>query len=148
MPNKTELKRIGLKTTQPRLKILEGNPTRHLGTDSIYKRLFEEGEQSGPATAYRVLAQFESAGLVMRHNFEGGSALFELNDADHHDHMFCVKCKGDFEFMDSGIEQLQCDAESKNGFVMRDHSLYLYGICPGMMTHGGYSMKKNSVSRG
>jgi Fur family ferric uptake transcriptional regulator len=148
MPEKTDLKCAGLKITQPRLKILdilENSPVRHLSAEDIYKNLLETGEQIGLATVYRVLTQFESAGLVIRHNFEGGPAMFELNDAAHHDHMVCVECGNVFEFVDSGIEQRQRDAASKAGFVIQDHSLYLYGICRGMQDRGHCSMKKNAA---
>ena len=149
MPEKSNLKRAGLKTTQPRLKILdilESSPVRHLGADDIYQALIEAGAQVGLATVYRVLAQFESAGLVIRHNLEAGRpAIFELNDAAHHDHMVCVDCGQVFEFVDSDIEQRQRDAASREGFVMQDHSLYLYGKCRGMYDHGSCSMKKQNV---
>ncbi|MBO67105.1 MAG: ferric iron uptake transcriptional regulator [Acidiferrobacteraceae bacterium] len=132
MSEKTDLKRAGLRTTQPRLKILEileNSPARHLGADNIYKKLVDLGEQIGLATVYRVLGQFESAGLVIRHNFEGGPAIFELNNAAHHDHMVCVECGQVVEFVDSDIEKRQLDAASQAGFVIHDHSLYLYGKC-------------------
>ena len=148
MSEKADLKRAGLKTTQPRLKILdilENNPVRHLGADDIYKSLQETGEQIGLATVYRVLTQFESAGLVIRHKFEAGPAVFELNDAAHHDHMVCVKCGQVFEFVESGIEQRQREAASKAGFVIQDHSLYLYGVCVGMQDHDRCSMNKNTA---
>ena len=148
MSEKADLKRAGLKTTQPRLKILdilENSSIRHLGADDIYKNLLETGEQIGLATVYRVLTQFESSGLVIRHKFEGGPAVFELNDAAHHDHMVCVKCGQVFEFVESEIEQRQHKAASKVGFVIQDHSLYLYGICKGMQDHGHCSMKKNAA---
>ena len=148
MSEKADLKRAGLKTTQPRLKILdilENSPVRHLGVDDIYKTLLETGEQVGLATVYRVLTQFESSGLVIRHKFEGAPAVFELNDAAHHDHMVCVKCGKVFEFVESAIEQRQREAASKVGFVIQDHSLYLYGICTGMQDHGHCSMNKNAA---
>ena len=148
MSEKSALKRAGLKTTQPRLKILdilENSPIRHLGADDIYKSLQGTGEQIGLATVYRVLTQFESAGLVIRHKFEAGPAVFELNDAAHHDHMVCVKCGQVFEFVESIIEQRQSEAASKVGFVIQDHSLYLYGICTGMKNHGRCSMKKSAA---
>ena len=148
MPEKADLKRAGLKTTQPRLKILdilENSPVRHLGADDIYKSLQETGEQIGLATVYRVLTQFESADLVIRHKFEAGPAVFELNDAAHHDHMVCVKCGQVFEFVESDIEQRQREAASKAGFVIQDHSLYLYGVCVGMQDHDRCSMNKNTA---
>ena len=148
MHKKADLKSAGLKTTHPRLKILdilENSSVRHLGADDIYKNLLNTGEQIGLATVYRVLTQFESAGLVIRHNFEGGPAVFELNDAAHHDHMVCVQCGKVFEFVDSGIEQRQLEAADKADFVIQDHSLYLYGICKGMRDGGQCSMKKDSA---
>lgn len=149
MSEKADLKRVGLKTTQPRLKILdilENSPVRHLGAEEIYQALVETGEQIGLATVYRVLAQFESAGLVIRHSLEGGRpAIFELNDAAHHDHMVCVDCGKVFEFVDSDIEQRQREAASRAGFVMEDHSLYLYGKCRGMHDGGSCSMKQHPV---
>ncbi|NBP96104.1 MAG: ferric iron uptake transcriptional regulator, partial [Gammaproteobacteria bacterium] len=95
MPESEDLKRAGLKTTQPRLKILailEKSPVRHVSAEDVFKLLLDEGEDVGLATVYRVLTQFEASGLVIRHNFEGGRSVFELNDADHHDHIVCVKC--------------------------------------------------------
>ena len=149
MSEKADLKRAGLKTTQPRLKILdilEKSPVRHLGVDDIYQVLLETGEQVGLATIYRVLAQFEAAGLVIRHNLEGGRpAIFELNDAAHHDHMVCVECGKVFEFVEPDIEQRQREAASRAGFVIQDHSLYLYGKCRGMYDSSRCSMKKNPV---
>ena len=148
MPKKADLKRAGLKTTHPRLKILdilESSSVRHLGADDIYKNLINAGEQIGLATVYRVLTQFESAGLVIRHNFEGSPAVFELNDAAHHDHMVCVQCGKVFEFVDSRIEQRLREAAAKAGFVIQDHSLYLYGICKGMKDRGQCSMKKDTA---
>ena len=132
MSEKTDLKSVGLRTTQPRLKILEileQSPARHLGADDVYKKLVDSDEQIGLATVYRVLGQFESAGLVIRHNFEGGPAIFELNDAAHHDHMVCVECGKVVEFVDADIEARQQDVANRAGFVIHDHSLYLYGKC-------------------
>ena len=130
MSQKTDLQLAGLKQTQPRLKILdilEKSTVRHLGADDIYKAMLDAGEQIGLATVYRVLAQFETAGLVIRHNFENnGSAIFELNDAAHHDHMLCVECGKVFEFVDSEIEKKQKEAAARAGFMIEDHSLYLY----------------------
>ncbi len=146
MPEQTELQRAGLKTTQPRLKILgilEDSDIRHLSADNIYAALLKADEHIGLATVYRVLTQFESAGLVIRHNFEGSPAVFELNDAAHHDHMVCVECGKVFEFVDLGIEQRQREAASKAGFAIQDHSLYLYGRCKGMKDHGICSMKQD-----
>ena len=145
MTKNSDLKRVGLKTTRPRLKILnilENSPVRHLAADDIYKNLLDTGEQIGLATVYRVLTQFESADLVIRHKFEDSPAMFELNDAAHHDHMVCVEWGNVFKFVDTGIERKQREAASKAGFVIQDHSQYLYGICRGIQDHGCGSMKK------
>lgn len=147
MSQKTDLQLAGLKQTQPRLKILdilEKSTVRHLGADDIYKAMLDAGEQIGLATVYRVLAQFETAGLVIRHNFENnGSAIFELNDAAHHDHMLCVECGKVFEFVDSEIETKQKEAAARAGFMIEDHSLYLYGKCQGMVDDGKCSMDQS-----
>ena len=132
MANRTDLKQAGLKTTVPRLKvlsILENNRGRHLGAEDVYKILLNEDETIGLATVYRVLTQFESAGLVLRHNFEGERAVFELNDDDHHDHMVCVECGTVIEFYDKTIEKQQELIARQHGFKIKDHALYLYGIC-------------------
>mgnify|MGYP001261541573 FL=1 len=127
-----ELKRAGLKTTQPRLKILtilESAAVRHMSAEDVYKCLLEQKEEIGLATVYRVLTQFEASGLVIRHNFEGGRSVFELNDETHHDHIVCVKCGKVVEFSDPGIEKRQHKAAQEAGFVLQDHALYLYGLC-------------------
>lgn len=127
-----DLKSAGLKATLPRIKILqmlEGSPERHLSAEDIYKSLLEGGEDVGLATVYRVLTQFESAGLVSRQHFEGGHSVFELNEGKHHDHILCVKCGKIEEFMDEMIEERQRAIAKKAGFSMTDHSLYIYGIC-------------------
>jgi len=128
-----ELKQAGLKATLPRLRVLEimeHGGARHFSAEDIYRALIDQGEDVGLATVYRVLTQFESAGLVCRHHFEGGTSVFELNQGDHHDHMLCVKCGRVEEFIDEVIEQRQCAIAEKAGFAMTDHSLYIYGICP------------------
>ena len=127
-----ELKEAGLKATLPRIKILnimEACGVRHLSAEDIYKSLLESGEDVGLATVYRVLTQFESAGLVTRHHFESGTAVFELNQGSHHDHILCVKCGKVDEFIDEVIEQRQQDIAQKAGYSMTDHCLYIYGIC-------------------
>jgi Fur family ferric uptake transcriptional regulator len=127
-----ELRRAGLKTTLPRLKILgilEEDSDQHFTAEAVYKRLLDTGEEIGLATVYRVLTQFEAAGLVIRHNFEGGRSVFELNDGIHHDHMVCVKCGAVLEFVDAKIEELQMQVAAENNFLMQDHLLYMYGIC-------------------
>ena len=128
-----ELRNVGLKVTLPRVKILEilerSNP-RHMSAEDMYKALLDSGEDIGLATVYRVLTQFESAGLVTRHHFEGGHSVFELNQGDHHDHIVCVKCGRVDEFVDQEIERRQQQIASDKGYEITDHSLYLYGICP------------------
>jgi len=127
------LRKAGLKVTLPRVKILEimerENNNRHLSAEQVYKVLLKEGEDIGLATIYRVLTQFEAAGLVTRHHFEGGNSVFELNKGQHHDHVVCVKCGKVDEFIDDVIEQRQNDIAKKLGYELTDHSLYLYGLC-------------------
>ena len=127
-----DLREAGLKATLPRVKILEimeRSKVRHLSAEDIYKALLEDGEDVGIATIYRVLTQFEGAGLVTRHHFEGGISVFELNQGEHHDHILCIKCGKVEEFVDGIIEQRQKDIAEKSGFSMTDHSLNIYGIC-------------------
>jgi len=130
--NTQDLKKAGLKATLPRIKILqilENAEPRHMSAEDVYKILLETGEDVGLATVYRVLTQFEGAGLVTRHNFEGGHAIFELNEGRHHDHILCVKCGRLDEFVDETIEQRQRSIAREHGFAMTDHSLTIYGIC-------------------
>ena len=127
-----ELRKVGLKVTLPRVKILdilESGSSRHQSAEDVYKALLDMGEEIGLATVYRVLTQFETAGLVTRHHFEGGHSVFELNEGSHHDHILCVKCGKVDEFVDEMIEQRQQDIASKLGYEMTDHCLYMYGIC-------------------
>ncbi len=128
-----DLRKAGLKVTLPRVKILEimerENNNRHLSAEQVYKILLKEDEDIGLATIYRVLTQFEAAGLVTRHHFEGGNSVFELNKGQHHDHVVCVKCGKVDEFIDDVIEQRQNDIAKKLGYELTDHSLYLYGLC-------------------
>ena len=127
-----ELRKAGLKVTLPRVKILqimESSETKHLNAEDVYKALIEAGEDVGLATVYRVLTQFETAGLVMRHHFEGGSSVFELTSLDHHDHIVCQTCGSVEEFFDEVIEDQQEKIAEKYGFRITDHSMYLYGIC-------------------
>ena len=129
MLQRQELRKAGLKVTLPRLKILEileGNKQRHLSAEDLYKELLETGEDIGLATVYRVLTQFEAAGLVNRHNFEGGHSVFEMDEGEHHDHMVCVETGNVVEFIDEDIERLQHDIARKHGFELIDHSLVLY----------------------
>ncbi len=128
-----ELKEAGLKATLPRLKILEilenSKEQRHMSAEEVYDLRRVQDEKIGLATIYRVLTQFEAAGLVTRHNFEGGHAVFELNEGQHHDHILCVKCGRVDEFVDETIEKRQQDIASEHGFAITDHSLTIYGIC-------------------
>jgi len=129
MQQRKELRKAGLKITLPRLKILEileGAKLRHLSAEDIYKELLQSGEDIGLATVYRVLTQFEAAGLVTRHNFEGGHSVFELDDGDHHDHMVCVETGDVIEFVSEEIERLQHEIADKYGYDLLDHSLVLY----------------------
>ena len=129
MQQRQELRKAGLKVTLPRLKILEileQAKQRHLSAEDIYKDLLKAGEDIGLATVYRVLTQFEGAGLVTRHNFEGGHSVFELDDGDHHDHMVCVETGDVVEFVSEEIERLQHAIAEEYGFELLDHSLVLY----------------------
>jgi Fur family ferric uptake transcriptional regulator len=127
-----ELKRAGLKATVPRLKILEILETsdkHHLSAEDVYRELLEAGDDVGLATIYRVLTQFESAGLVSRHHFESGHAVFELERGHHHDHVVCVQCGKVEEFFDQAIEDRQKLVVGKMGYEIQDHSLVIYGNC-------------------
>jgi Fur family ferric uptake transcriptional regulator len=127
-----DLKKAGLKATVPRMKILallEENKVRHVSAEDVYKALLESGEDLSLATVYRVLTQFEQAGLVTRHHFEGGHSVFELNQGEHHDHILCVKCGRVDEFVDKVIEERQQKIAAEKGYNMTDHSLYIFGIC-------------------
>lgn len=129
---KQDLKDVGLKVTAPRLKILsvlEQTDVRHMSAEDVYRQLIESGEEIGLATVYRVLTQFESAGLVTRHNFESGHSVFEIDSGQHHDHIVCVRCGQVEEFVDETIEKLQQEIAEKAGFEMTDHSLCIYGVC-------------------
>jgi Fur family ferric uptake transcriptional regulator len=128
----SELRKAGLKVTLPRMKILdilEQTSSRHQSAEDVYKALLETGEDIGLATVYRVLTQFEAAGLVNRHHFEGGHSVFELNEGSHHDHILCVKCGKVDEFNDDTIEQRQKVIAAELGYELTDHCLYMYGIC-------------------
>jgi Fur family ferric uptake transcriptional regulator len=130
--NNDELKKVGLKVTLPRLKILqilENAKAHHFSAEDLYRVLLESGDDIGLATVYRVLTQFEEAGLVMRHHFEGGQSVFELNQGAHHDHLVCVKCDAVEEFIDEVIEKRQEEIANQAGYSMTDHSLNIYGIC-------------------
>ena len=128
-----DLRKAGLKVTLPRIKILElleNSPVHHLSAEDVYKALLEQGEDVGLATVYRVLTQFEAAGLVIRHHFEGGNSVFELSDVDHHDHIVCIKCDRVEEFSDAVVEARQEKISAEMGYELTGHSFYLYGICP------------------
>jgi Fur family transcriptional regulator, ferric uptake regulator len=127
-----DLKNAGLKATVPRLKIInlfETSKVRHLTAEDVYKKLLSEGLDIGLATVYRVLTQFEQAGLLIRHHFESGKAVFELNEGHHHDHLVCLQCGRVEEFYDAGIEKRQIAVASERGFRISEHALYLYAEC-------------------
>ncbi|MCH8866646.1 MAG: ferric iron uptake transcriptional regulator [Proteobacteria bacterium] len=129
MEQRQELRKAGLKVTLPRLKILEVfeiSAHRHLSAEDLYKELLAAGEDIGLATVYRVLAQFEAAGLLTRHNFEGGHSVFELDSGHHHDHMVCVETGDIVEFVNEEIERLQREMAKSHGYELLDHSLVLY----------------------
>lgn len=131
--NNSDLKKAGLKVTLPRLKILqilENAPEHHLSAEDVYRILLESSEDIGLATVYRVLTQFEEAGLVKRHNFEGGHSVFELDHGRHHDHLVCIKCGKVEEFVDTIIEERQQEIAKRAGYAITDHSLNIYGTCP------------------
>jgi len=133
MSEEQGLKEAGLKITAPRLKILqllESTSVRHVSAEVVYKLLLENGEEIGLATVYRVLTQFEDAGLVARHHFEGGHSVFELSPDQHHDHIVCVKCGKVEEFNDIEIERRQKMIAEALGFELTDHDLNMYGLCP------------------
>ncbi|MEY3879787.1 MAG: hypothetical protein RIQ94_582 [Pseudomonadota bacterium] len=129
-----DLRNAGLKVTTPRIKILQilekQVNERHLTAEKVYKILLSEDEEIGLATVYRVLTQFEAAGLVVRHQFEGGNSIFELATGDHHDHILCMKCGRVDEFSDEIIETRQKEVAQELGYELTDHGLYLYGFCP------------------
>ena len=132
MTTLNDLKTTGLKVTAPRLKILnlfEHSKVRHLAAEDVYRMLLNEGLDIGLATVYRVLTQFEQAGLLTRHHFESGKAVFELNQGHHHDHLVCISCGRVEEFFDADIEQRQTQIASERGFAIREHALYLYAEC-------------------
>jgi len=132
MPEASELKSAGLKATLPRLKILEvfhSGRHRHMSAEDVFKELLAENHEIGLATVYRVLTQFEQAGLLKRSNFESGKAVFELDHGDHHDHLVCLRCGRVEEFFDEDIERRQREIATDRGFTLQDHSLALYGYC-------------------
>ena len=134
MAESQEIRDAGLKITLPRVKILqilESSNIHHMSAEDVYKALLNNGEEIGLATVYRVLTQFEDAGLVVRHHFEGGHSVFEVASNEHHDHLVCVKCGRVEEFHDREIEQRQKEVANSLGFELTDHNLNMYGLCPG-----------------
>lgn len=132
MLDRQQLKKHGLKITMPRLKVLhvfEQSKHHHLSAESVYNALISLGEEISLATVYRVLTQFETAGLLCRHRFESGHSVFELSQGAHHDHLVCVQCGRVDEFMDDIIEQRQKKIAERIDFKMRDHALTIYGYC-------------------
>ena len=135
MSQSYDLKSSGLKATVPRMKILgliiknEANQGRHMAAEDVYRHLIAEDMDIGLATVYRVLTQFEQAGLLQRHYFDSGKAVFELNEGSHHDHLVCLQCGKVEEFYDAEIEQRQNAIARERGFVVNEHALYLYADC-------------------
>jgi Fur family transcriptional regulator, ferric uptake regulator len=132
MKHADELKSSGLKATLPRIKILEifqRSERRHMTAEDVFKALLAEGADIGLATVYRVLMQFEQAGLLTRSNFESGKSVFELNEGQHHDHLVCLDCGRVEEFFDPAIEQRQREVAQQRGFTLQEHSLALYARC-------------------
>ncbi len=141
MTHADELKNSGLKATLPRIKVLEvfqRGPQRHMSAEDVYKHLLAEGADVGLATVYRVLMQFEQAGILSRNHFEAGKAVFELNEGKHHDHLVCMDCGRVEEFFDAEIEKRQKAVAASRGFELQEHSLALYAACS----------KKNCPHRG
>jgi Fur family ferric uptake transcriptional regulator len=141
MTHADELKNSGLKATLPRIKVLEvfqKSTQRHMSAEDVYKHLLTEGSDVGLATVYRVLMQFEQAGILSRNHFEAGKAVFELNEGKHHDHLVCLDCGRVEEFFDAEIEKRQKAVAAARGFELQDHALALYAVCT----------KKNCVHRG
>lgn len=132
MSQPSDLKNIGLKATLPRLKILdlfENSNKRHMTAEEVYSLLKEDGQDIGLATVYRVLTQFEQAGLLIRHHFDSDRAVFELNQGEHHDHMVCLQCGRVEEFYDEEIENRQKEVAESRGFSIHEHSLQIYANC-------------------
>lgn len=132
MDNNKELKKAGLKVTLPRIKILEilrDPKNQHISAEDVYKILIDMDEEIGLATVYRVLNQFDDAGILNRHHFEGGKSVFEISHKEHHDHLVCLTCGKVIEFEDDTIEQRQKEVAKANNMKLVNHSLYLYGEC-------------------
>jgi len=133
MTDPNDLKNAGLKATFPRLKILDifrRADERHQSAEDVYRTLIAEDVDIGLATVYRVLTQFEQAGILVRSQFDGGKAVFELNDGDHHDHLICTHCNKVVEFSDEKIESRQYKVAEDHGFTLESHTMMLYGMCP------------------
>ena len=132
MSESKELRTMGLKATLPRLKVLDlfqNSTQRHMSAEDVYKLLLKENADVGLATVYRVLTQFEQAGLLMRHHFEAGKAVYELNEGTHHDHLVCQQCGRVEEFYDEEIEKRQSKVAKERGFAIREHQLHIYADC-------------------
>jgi Fur family transcriptional regulator, ferric uptake regulator len=132
MSDPRELRDQGLKVTVPRLKVLDlfkHSPDRHLTAEDVYRKLLDEHSDIGLATVYRVLTQFEQAGLLVRHHFEGGKAVYEINEGTHHDHLVCQQCGRVEEFYDAEIEKRQSKIAKERGFTIREHQLHIYADC-------------------
>lgn len=143
------LKNAGLKSTLPRLKVLElleNAQDRHMSAEAIYRKLLETGEVIGLATVYRALTQFEAAGLITRHHFEGGQSVFELERGPHHDHIVCIHCGHVDEFYDETIEKRQHAMAKKLGYTLRDHTMTLYGECSRADCSGKNLKKKKATA--
>lgn len=150
MSTSHDLKNIGLKATLPRLKILnlfENSDVRHLTAEDVYKMLLGEGMEIGLATIYRVLTQFEQAGILIRHHFESGKAVFELNQGGHHDHLVCIQCGHVEEFYDAEIERRQQEIAKERGYELQDHSLSLYVVCSDCKGKGGNALHHHHGER-
>jgi Fur family ferric uptake transcriptional regulator len=132
MTDPTDLRSTGLKVTAPRMKVLElfhASRDRHMTAEDVYRKLLDDHADIGLATVYRVLTQFEQAGILMRHHFESGKAVYELNEGGHHDHLVCLQCGRVEEFFDSEIEKRQAKVAKERGFAIHDHQLHLYADC-------------------
>ena len=133
MTDQNELKSMGLKATYPRLKVLDifrKGDTRHMSAEDVYRALMAENVEIGLATVYRVLTQFEQAGLLTRSQFDSGKAVFELNEGEHHDHLVCTHCGRVEEFFDEVIEHRQHNIATEHNFLLTGHAMALYGVCP------------------
>ena len=139
-----DLRKAGLKVTLPRIKILElleNSRQHHMSAEDIYKTLLEQGEDVGLATVYRVLTQFEAAGIIQRHHFENNHSVFEIMQEDHHDHLVCHSCSKVVEFINDTIENEQHEVAEKHGFTLTGHSLNLYGYCDAVACQEAYRKK-------